>query len=157
MSALIENVLKPKHVQPPPEDGRFNYIIEEGGVEFVVPSDLPQVEGDREKLREAIAALVSNALTFTDRPVGERKVTLTWSREGDVDRFCISDNGMGVDPRYVEQLFDLGLKLDKSRGEGPGYGLYLARRVIESHGGQLTMESTPGEGSRFNFTLPAGR
>ena len=45
-------------------------------------------------------------------------------------------------------------KLDKARGGGPGYGLYMAKRVIESHGGELTLESTLGEGSTFCFTLP---
>jgi chemotaxis family two-component system sensor kinase Cph1 len=134
---------------------RFNYLLEEGGVEFKAPSDLPSVRGDREQLREAISALVSNALTFNDRPAGERTVGLEWSREGDQYRFCISDNGIGIDPRYSNQLFDLGLKLDKARGDGPGYGLYLARRVIESNGGTLSIESAPGEGSRFYFTLPA--
>jgi signal transduction histidine kinase len=134
---------------------RFNYVIEEEGVDFQIPSDLPQVDADQEKLREAISALISNALTFTDRPKGERKVAMEWKREGDFFRFCVSDNGLGVDPRYIDQLFELGLKLDKSRGEGPGYGLYLARRIIEAHGGKLTIESAAGEGSRLCFTLPA--
>ena len=74
-----------------------------------------------------------------------------------VVRLCIRDNGTGIDSRYVSQIFELGgmSKLDKSRGGGPGYGLYLAKRIIESHGGELTVESEAGKGSRFCFTLPA--
>ena len=66
------------------------------------------------------------------------------------------DNGIGIDSRYMNQVFELGgmSKLDKQRGGGPGYGLYLAKRIIESHGGELTVDSTMGEGSTFCFTLP---
>ena len=64
------------------------------------------------------------------------------------------DNGIGIDPRYVGQIFDLGLKLDKKRGGGPGYGLYLAKRVVESHGGTIRVDTALGEGSTFSLTIP---
>ena len=69
-------------------------------------------------------------------------------------RISIDDNGMGIDPRYTHQIFDLGLKLDKSRGGGPGYGLYLAKRIAEGHGGSISVESAPAEGSTFSMTIP---
>ena len=71
-------------------------------------------------------------------------------------RLCIRDNGTGIDPKYANQIFDLGgaSKLDKQRGGGPGYGLYLAKRIIESHGGEMSVDSKPGEGSTFCLTLP---
>ena len=69
-------------------------------------------------------------------------------------RICVRDNGIGIDPRYTDQIFEPGLKLDKSRGGGPGYGLYLARRIIESHGGAITVESAPDQGARVCFTIP---
>lgn len=136
---------------------KHNYAIEEGGVEVDVPDELPTVTVDPEKIREAIGALISNALFFTDRAKGERKVTIQCTREGDSWKLCVRDNGIGIDPRYVQQVFELGgmSKLDKARGGGPGYGLYLAKRIVESHGGTLAAESTPGEGSAFCFTIPA--
>ena len=72
-------------------------------------------------------------------------------------RLCIRDNGTGIDPKYANQIFDLGgaSKLDKQRGGGPGYGLYLAKRIIESHDGEMSVDSKPGEGSTFCLTLPA--
>ena len=76
------------------------------------------------------------------------------SREQSGYRFCVRDNGVGIDPRYCDQIFELGLKLDKSRGEGAGYGLYMARQIVASHGGRLTVESATGKGSNFCFTLP---
>src|SRR5260221_3865566 len=58
-------------------------------------------------------------------------------------RIGVRDNGIGIDARYLSQIFELGLKLDKARGGGPGYGLYLAKRVAESHGGAVDAPPAP--------------
>jgi len=136
---------------------KLNFQIEEGGVRVDVPPDLPVVNVDPEKMREAIGAIVSNALFFTDRPKGEREIAIESSRSGGGLRLCFRDNGVGIDPRYAQQIFELGgvSKLDKQRGGGPGYGLFLARRVVESHGGEMSVESTPGKGTTICFTLPS--
>ena len=136
---------------------KYNFQIEEGGVRVEMPEQMPTVNVDPEKVREAIGAIVSNALFYTDREKGERKLTIeTSDGNGSGVRLCVRDNGIGIDPRYANQVFELGgvSKLDKSRGGGPGYGLYLAKRVIESHGGSMTVESREGEGSTFCFTIP---
>jgi signal transduction histidine kinase len=136
---------------------KLNFQIEEGGVRVDVPQDLPVVNVDPEKMREAIGAIVSNALFFSDRPKGEREIAIESSRSGSGLRVCFRDNGVGIDPRYAQQIFELGgvSKLDKQRGGGPGYGLFLARRVVESHGGEMSVESTPGKGTTICFTLPS--
>ena len=85
---------------------------------------------------------------------GERTIAIDCNVDPDGYRLCVRDNGIGIDPRYTNQIFDLGLKLDKSRGGGPGYGLYLAKRVIESHGGSISVDSAPDQGSTFCFTIP---
>jgi chemotaxis family two-component system sensor kinase Cph1 len=135
---------------------KFNYLIEEGGVRVEVPQDLPAVSVDPEKMREAIGAIVANALFFTDRPKGQRELVIECARQGDGQRFCVRDNGIGIDPRYVQQVFELGgmSKLDKQRGGGPGYGLFLAKRIIETHGGTITVDSTFGQGTTVCFTIP---
>jgi signal transduction histidine kinase len=164
MSHIVKTLARPDIKRPTPlreivEEviQKFNYMIEEGGVTVDVPPELPVVNVDPEKLRDALGALVSNALYFNDREDGSRRIAIDSS---DVDggvRICVRDNGIGVDPQYAHQIFELGgmSKLDKQRGGGPGYGLYLAKRIIETHGGQLTVESKLGEGSAFCFTLPA--
>lgn len=135
---------------------KYNFLVDEGGVRVTVPQDLPTVNVDPEKMREAIGAIVANALFFTDRPKGQREVAVEATREGKQLRFCVRDNGIGIDARYIQQVFELGgmSKLDKQRGGGPGYGLFLAKRIIEAHGGSLTINSTLGEGTVVCFTIP---
>jgi signal transduction histidine kinase len=134
---------------------KCNYQIEEGGVKIDIPDDLPTVNVDPEKMREAIGALFANALFFNDRPKGERTIAIDCNVDPDGYRLCVRDNGIGIDPRYASQIFDLGLKLDKSRGGGPGYGLYLAKRIAESHGGSISVDSLPDQGSTVCLTMPA--
>lgn len=161
MSHMVKLLARPNAVRPTPlrevvEEVllKYNYMIEDGGVKVDLPADLPTVNVDPEKIREAIGALISNALFFNDRPKGERTIALEVSPDANGYRLCVRDNGIGIDPRYTAQTFDLGLKLDKSRGGGPGYGLYLAKRVVESHGGAITVDSQLGQGSTFCMTLP---
>ena len=136
---------------------KYNFLVDDGGVRVDVPQDLPTVNVDPEKIREAIGAIIANALFFTDRPKGERSIVVQCTKEGDRQRFCVRDNGIGIDPRYVQQIFELGgmSKLDKQRGGGPGYGLFLAKRIIEEHGGRLDVDSTLGEGTTVCFTIPS--
>lgn len=164
MSHVVKLLARPSAVKPTPlrevlEEVilKYNFQIEEGGVRVVLPDDLPVVNVDPEKLREALGALVANALFFTDRPKGEREIAIECESRDGLVRVCVRDNGIGIDPRYISQVFELGgmSKLDKQRGGGPGYGLYLVKRLVESQGGALTAESTPGVGSSFCFTMPA--
>jgi light-regulated signal transduction histidine kinase (bacteriophytochrome) len=162
MSNLVKLLSKPSRPRPTPLNElveevlvRFGRSIDEGGVVIEVPKLLPTLNVDPEKTRELLGALVSNALFFNDRAKGERKVSITCESEGDGYSLCVADNGIGFEPQYGSQILELGLKLDKSRGGGPGYGLYLVKRVAESNGGLLTAESAPGAGSRFCVTFPA--
>ncbi|HMC21116.1 MAG TPA: ATP-binding protein [Thermoanaerobaculia bacterium] len=161
MSHMIKLLARPTIKRPTPLSEileevmlKCNFLIEEGGVRVDVPKDLPTVHVDPEKMREAIAALISNALFFNDRPKGERTIAIEGSTDPNGYRLCVRDNGIGIDPRYTNQIFELGLKLDKSRGGGPGYGLYLAKRVIESHGGSISVDSALGQGSTVCLTIP---
>jgi signal transduction histidine kinase len=169
MSQMVKHRGRPDRRRPTPlreiiEEVllKLNFQIEEGGVRVDVPQDLPVVNVDPEKMREVICEIISNALFFTDRPKGEREIAIESSRRGGEAlspvgfRLCVRDNGSGIDPRYAQQIFELGgvSKLDRQRGGGPGYGLFLARRIVESHGGEMTVESTPGTGTTICFTLP---
>lgn len=162
MSQMVKLLSRPSAKHPVPLHEiveevilKCNYSIEEGGVRVDVPAELPVIDVDHEKMRAALGAMMGNALFFNDRPKGERTIALDCvPNNGSGWRISVRDNGIGIDPRYTGQIFELGLKLDKSRGGGPGYGLFLARKVAEEHGGTLTVESAPGEGSTFTMTLP---
>ncbi|HEX7192471.1 MAG TPA: ATP-binding protein [Thermoanaerobaculia bacterium] len=164
MSHMVKLLARPSVRRPTPLSEiveeviqKHNYAIEEGGVKFDVPADLPVVNADPEKLREAIGAIISNALFFTDRAKGERQITFQATQNDGFHQICIRDNGIGIDPKYAPQVFELGgmSKLEKARGGGPGYGLYLAKRAVEEEGGALSVDSTLQEGSSFCLTLPA--
>ena len=161
MSHMVKLLSRPTMKRPTPlreivEEVllKCNYLIEEGSVRVELPADLPTWNVDPEKMREALAALISNALFFNDNAKGQRSIAIEAGSDTAGQRICVRDNGIGIDPRYTNQIFELGLKLDKSRGGGPGYGLYLAKRLIESQGGTITVDSSPGEGSRFCLTIP---
>jgi signal transduction histidine kinase len=140
---------------------RHNFTLGERNLRLEVSGSLPEVRGDREKIRELFDALVSNAIAFTDpAPEGasgsgsEGVISIESASRDGVAELTVIDHGIGIERQYLDQIFDLGIKLDKSRGAGPGYGLFLARKIVEGHGGELKLESTPGQGSRFRFTLP---
>ncbi len=161
MSHMVKLLARPTGKRPTPlreivEEVmlKYNYLLDDGGVHVDLPPDLPTVNVDPEKMREAIGALISNALFFNDRAKGERSISIECTSDANAYRFCVRDNGIGIDPRYTSQIFDLGVKLDKSRGGGPGYGLYLAKRVVETHGGSISVDSAPGQGSTFCLTIP---
>lgn len=164
MSHMVKLLSRPTATRPTPlreifEEviHKYTFMIDEGGVRVELPAEMPTVNVDPEKMREAIGAIVANALFFTDRAKGERNVVVECTRDGGMHRVCVRDNGIGIDPKYVSQIFELGgmSKLEKSRGGGPGYGLHLAKRIIEEHGGAITVDSTPGQGSAFCLTIPA--
>jgi signal transduction histidine kinase len=159
MSHMVKMLSRPDAKKPTPlreiiEEVLLKYNSLVDGATVDVSDDLPTLNVDPEKMREAIGALVSNALFFNDHEKAERRVAIDCTSDANGYRVCVKDNGIGIDPRYVHQIFDLGLKLDKSRGGGPGYSLHLAKRIIESHGGTLTVETALNEGSTFCLTLP---
>jgi len=124
-----------------------NHVVVE-----IAPS-LPVVRADRRRLLEALQNLVENAAKFT---AGERepRITIGARQDGEERVFFVRDNGRGIEPRFLEKVFDLFEKLDPAI-EGTGVGLALVRRIVEAHGGRAWAESDgPGHGATFCFTLP---
>ncbi|HVG07782.1 MAG TPA: ATP-binding protein [Thermoanaerobaculia bacterium] len=115
---------------------------------------LPVVLGDRSQLRQVFQNLVSNALHY--RRDGEApEVAISAAREGDRWRLEVHDNGTGIDPRFHERIFVIFQRLDRRRSQGTGIGLAMCKRIVEHHGGRIWVDSAPGAGSAFHFTLPA--
>lgn len=130
----------------------FAPIIEQHGAE-VTRGELPSVSGDANQLMQLFHHLIDNAIKFhrADPP----QVHIDAEEQGDQWVFSVRDNGMGIAPQYFDRIFKVFQQLHK-RDEYPGTGIGLAicKRIVERHGGLIWVESTPGEGSVFRFTLP---
>jgi two-component system, LuxR family, sensor kinase FixL len=128
--------------------------IAEGKVEVVIAPDLPTVEADSPRIYEVLQNLVDNAVKFMgDQP--HPRVEIGVQDGGEETIFFVRDNGIGIDPRYHQKIFGLFERLDAD-ADGTGIGLSLVKRIIEVHGGRIWLESEPGQGSTFFFTLPQG-
>lgn len=132
--------------------GQLRGRLEESDAE-VARDELPSVRADGEQLVRVFQNLLSNAITYGgDEPP---RVTIRASRDGDRWRFQVQDNGVGIPPGEQERIFELFQRGSSSGGDGVGLGLAMCREIVERHGGQMDIESEPGEGSTFSFTLPA--
>jgi two-component system, NtrC family, sensor kinase len=117
-------------------------------------SGVDLVEGDERRLRQVIFNLLSNAVKFT--PEGGEVVVATASRDHEV-LISVTDTGPGIPLEDHERIFEEFQQTDVGvqQREGTGLGLALSKRLVELHGGRIWVESEPGHGSRFVFTLPA--
>ncbi len=128
--------------------------IHEGGIRVSVAENLPTICGDRPRLFEVLQNLVDNAAKFMgDQPDPCIEIGQEGKAGDGAPIFFVRDNGIGIDPKFKDRIFGLFDKLDP-RTDGTGIGLALAKRIIEFHGGQIWVESEPGKGATFYFTLP---
>src|SRR5690606_20347109 len=98
----------------------------------------------------------SNALKY--RSDKKPQIFIDADRSGDMWLFSVRDNGIGMDPRYSDRIFDMFARLHgKTQYSGTGMGLAICKRIVTSHGGTISVESELGEGSIFLFSLPAVR
>jgi signal transduction histidine kinase len=129
--------------------------IEEHGIQVVIAPDLPIVHGDRVRLIEIMQNLLDNAAKFSSRSRDPRiEVGMKALDENLHPILFVCDNGIGIAPEFHERIFGLFNKLNPQI-EGTGIGLTLVRRIVEVHGGRIWVDSTPGGGATFYFTLPA--
>jgi CheY-like chemotaxis protein len=114
------------------------------------------VRADRDQLRQIVLNLISNAIKFSP-PHSE--VAVETSDEGAFVRISVRDQGVGISAPVVRELFKPFFQAEASMEktfQGMGLGLAITKNLVERHGGVIDVESTPGKGSRFSFTLPAG-
>jgi PAS domain S-box-containing protein len=127
-------------------------VIEDKGA-AVEAGPLPEVMADRSLLTQLMQNLVSNATKFVEGRAPLVQVTCV--REGEWWKVSVRDNGIGIAPKDFERIFVIFQRLNaRDRYEGTGIGLALCKKIVETHRGQIWVESTPGEGSAFHFTLP---
>jgi PAS domain S-box-containing protein len=133
---------------------REAYQIEEFEPEISVPDEWPATLGHAPWVEEVWTNYLSNAIKYGGQPP---RVRLGAEKHNGYVRFWVSDNGPGVTPEEQDQLFAPFVRLARekpARGMGYGLGLSIVRRIVEKLDGEVGVESTPGEGSTFWFTLP---
>jgi signal transduction histidine kinase len=125
-----------------------------GGIELALDTESAEITitADERRVRQIVFNLLSNAIKFT--PQNGRVDVSARLDDGQVE-IAVADTGPGIAPEYLEMIFaEFEQATDGRQGEGTGLGLPLSRKLVELHGGRLWVESEPGRGSIFRFTLP---
>ena len=120
--------------------------------------DLPLVWADARRLGQVLDNLIGNAIKFSSS--GDSITTAVTRQDNDTVLVAISDTGIGIPPDRIDKIWERFYQVDSQwtrRRPGTGLGLTIAKRIVEAHGGQIRVESTPGVGSTFSFTLPVIR
>ncbi|MGB2868830.1 MAG: ATP-binding protein [Bacteroidota bacterium] len=142
---LIDDALKPL---------RLPFREKQIELGIIIHPDVPQVVGDPQQLSWVVTNLVSNALRFTD---SGGKVTIRADRESSAVRVSVTDTGRGIPQEAHETIFEKFVQVKEASETTPGsvgLGLAIAREVVEAHGGKIWVDSKPGKGSTFFFTIP---
>ncbi len=133
----------------------LSWAIDESGA-VIVHDPLPELPVRASHLTQLFQNLISNAIKYrrNDTPPTVRVMA---QREGDQWQFICADNGLGIAPEYRDHVFDFFKRFHGNEVPGTGMGLAICRRIVQRYGGRIWLESTPGCGSTFYFTLPAGK
>ncbi len=131
----------------------LEYTIKQRNVCVERADNLPTVLGNRVHLVVLFRNLIVNGIKFnkSDRPV----IKIDWREADSMYRFSISDNGIGIEPDYFDKIFVIFHRLRSDlRYDGTGAGLTIVKKIVETHGGKIWLDSTIGKGTTFYFTLP---
>lgn len=165
MDRLLQDTLELSRIgrmMNPPEDVPFYDIVREAleqtserirsrGVSVNVAEDMPAVRVDRMRAVEALVNLIENSAKYMGDQ-SDPRIEIGCMRDGETV-FYVRDNGIGIDPKNHQRVFELFYKVD-NRSEGTGAGLAIVKRIIEVHGGRIWIESELGKGCTVFFTLP---
>jgi light-regulated signal transduction histidine kinase (bacteriophytochrome) len=127
-------------------------VIDEKKAELIV-DDLPTIEVQRIWMKQLFANLVNNGLKFNKSP--SPKVVVSSVTDDENYLFSVKDNGIGIDSKYHSQIFKIFERLNSTEEyKGTGAGLAISKKIVEYFGGKIWLESEPGVGSVFYFTIP---
>lgn len=140
-------------------DSSFNHLKSAArekriDVELKVPEDLPPASADPARVGQVVTNILENAIRFTP---GGGRVEIAAEQNGPVVQVQVSDNGVGIPPSAIPHIFDRFFRARSGDSEdkgGFGLGLAISREIVESQGGNIWVESEPGRGSTFYFTVP---
>lgn len=125
--------------------------IRESGAQ-ITNDPLPDINFDFAQLTQLFRQLIANSITF--RGPNPPRIHASAVDSGDVIQFSVRDNGIGIDPRFHDQIFGVFKRLHGRELPGTGIGLAIAKRIVEQRGGRIWVESESGSGATFHFTVP---
>ncbi|MDH5638660.1 MAG: ATP-binding protein [Nitrospinota bacterium] len=121
--------------------------------QITIEGQMPDVLYDDIQFTQTLQNLLDNAVKHMDKPDG--KVAISCKDAGESWEFCVSDNGPGIEKEHYERIFRIFQRLKKGKSiDNTGIGLALVKKIVQSNGGKVWLESAPGEGSRFYFSVP---
>lgn len=136
---------------------RIEYDIKKHKADLKIPKNLPTIVCDRIKLAEVFLNLINNAIKFSSKQEKPPIVEVSYYDEDQFHKFSVKDNGIGIDPKYHDQIFGIFKRLHTAdEFEGSGAGLGIVKKVIDDHKGKVWIESEVGKGTTFFFTIPKG-
>jgi len=120
----------------------------------ITHDDLPEVYCDPTQVSYVFASLIENSIKFRSERKPEIHISATEADDDERVMFSVRDNGIGIDPKHADRIFAPFRRIHNEAYPGAGMGLPIAKRVIERHGGTISIESHLGQGATFSFTLP---
>jgi len=132
---------------------RLEYAIKQKNAEIIIRDKLPRVFCDRIRFTEVFLNLISNALKFNNK--SNPYIEIGCSEKDIFYEFYVKDNGLGIEERYFDKIFEIFQRLGKcEENEGTGAGLTIVKKIVQMHSGKIWMESKIGKGTTFYFTIP---
>ena len=133
----------------------FNLRSRQKGFRSPLSQDLPLVYGEKKRLVQVMENLLSNAIKYIGKENPSPRIEVGAREQDDQKVIFVKDNGIGIEKIYFEKIFQVFQRLPSAKkiGQGTGIGLAIVKRVIEYHGGSVWLESEPGKGTTFFFTL----
>ena len=130
-------------------------LLVERNVKLIVQKDMPDIECETVRVVEVFRNLIVNAIKYCE---AEQPTVEIGFLERDVPIFFVKDNGIGIDKEFHNDVFRIFKRLNgkKRFGEGTGAGLSFVKKIVETHGGKIWVESELGHGATFYFTLAEG-
>jgi light-regulated signal transduction histidine kinase (bacteriophytochrome) len=133
---------------------RLRLYIKDHRAEVIVANNLPTIKCDRIKLTEVFVNLINNGIKFSSKNQTNPRIEVGYVEEDKFYKFWVTDNGIGIDPQYHDQIFGIFRRLHTNKEyEGTGAGLTIVRKIVEEHQGQIWIESKEGQGAKFIFTV----
>jgi two-component system phosphate regulon sensor histidine kinase PhoR len=137
-----------ERLRPQAERAQLELILD-------MPTNLPPVIGDEDRVEQVLVNVIHNAIKFTPR---QGRITISSLVEGDQVLISISDTGIGIPADDLPHIFERFYKVDRARsGGGTGLGLAIAKHIVQAHRGRIWAESEEGKGTTITFSLPTAK